>query len=99
MPAYARTNRLPVKFSLKNPALLLAAALLGCSPTYAQWLTQTVSLEPGWNAVFLHVDASQDTLDSLVGNDSSNPILEVWRWNSASVAQFTDSPLQPGHAV
>src|SRR5215467_13501515 len=91
--------RKTVKFSLKNPASLLSAALLSCSPASAQWLTQTISLKPGWNAIFLHVDASQDSLDSLVGNDSSNPILEVWRWNWASVVQFTDSPLQPGPAV
>ena len=24
----------------------------------AQWTSQTVTLKPGWNAIFLHVDAS-----------------------------------------
>ena len=69
-------------------AALLAAAL----PAQAQWLTQSIGLKAGWNAVFLHVDASHDTLDALIGGDGSNPIQEVWRWNPPSVAQFTDSP-------
>src|SRR5262245_15357043 len=67
--------------------------------SHAQWLTQTVSLKPGWNAVFLHVDASHDTLDALVGNACANPRQEVWRWTPASLAQFTASPSQPSPSV
>ncbi len=75
---------------------LVAAALLLNSPwAHAQWLTQTLDLKAGWNAVFLHVDASHDVLDSLVGGDINNPIMEIWRWNPPSLAQFTDSPAQP----
>jgi len=75
---------------------LLATALLGGGQVaYAQWLTQTIGLKAGWNAVFLHVDASQDTLDELVGGDRSNPIQEVWRWTPASTTQFTEDPAQP----
>src|SRR5688572_5136553 len=62
----------------------------------AQWLTQTNALRPGWNAVFLHVDASHATLDQLVGNDLSNPIEEIWSWNPAlPTGQFTESPQLP----
>ena len=64
---------------------------------HAQWLTQSLDLKAGWNAVFLHVDASHTTLDSLVGNDPSNPILEVWQWQPGSTAQFIETPLEPNN--
>ncbi len=77
-------------------SLLLAALWLALVPaTYAQWLTQSLDLKAGWNAVFLHVDASHDTLGNLVGADGTNPILEIWRWNPPSIAQFVDNPSQP----
>ncbi len=76
--------------------LVCLGFLLACAfPTRAQWLTQSFSLKGGWNAVFLHVDASHDTLDALVGSDGANPILEVWRWNPPSTVQFVESPQQP----
>jgi len=62
----------------------------------AQWITQTNSLAPGWNAVFLQVDASYATLDQLVGSDPANPIQEVWYWVPAlPTGQFVDSPQIP----
>ncbi len=79
------------RFSLLLIGLLLATASLG----HAQWITQTIDLKAGWNAVFLHVDPSHDTLNSLVAGDINNPIIEVWRWHPPSVAQFTESPAAP----
>ncbi len=62
----------------------------------AQWVTQTNSLRPGWNSVFLHVDASHSTLDQLVGNDLANPIQEIWQWQPAlPTGQFVESPQLP----
>jgi hypothetical protein len=87
-----------VKWNIKIAVLWI---LMGAAAPvlHAQWLTQTVGLKPGWNAVFLNVDASHDTLNALVGNDVANPIQEVWRWNPASLAQFTASPAQPSPSV
>ena len=79
------------RLSLLLIGLLLATASLG----HAQWITQTIGLKAGWNAVFLHVDPSHDTLNSLVAGDINNPIIEVWRWHPPSVAQFTESPAAP----
>lgn len=83
----------------KNLATRLALSTLllfvGARSGHAQWLTQSIDLKAGWNAVFLHVDASHDTLNALVAGDIANPIIEVWRWNPPSVAQFTESPAQP----
>jgi len=71
-------------------ALFLAAA----TPARAQWMTQNISLHPGWNAVYLHVTATQDTLENLVG--AGSPISEIWLWvPSSSDAHFIANPLQP----
>ena len=76
---------------------LAVAALIACArQAQAQWISQTNSLKPGWNAVFLHVDASHATLDELVGNDSANPIQEIWYWRpSLPTDQFVTSPQFP----
>ncbi len=67
-----------------------------CQQSRAQWITQTNTLKPGWNAVFLHVDASHATLEELVGGDLTNPIQEIWYWQPAlPTGQFIDSPQFP----
>jgi len=83
--------------SVTKQTLLVAVALLaGSFHARAQWLTQTNALKAGWNAVFLHVDASHATLDQLVGNDPTNPIQEIWYWVPAlPTGQFIDSPQVP----
>lgn len=70
-----------------------------CHQGRAQWITQTNALKPGWNSVFLHVDASHATLDQLVGNDLTNPIQEIWYWQPAlPTGQFVESPQVPTSA-
>src|SRR5688572_7361110 len=84
--------------SVRVPFLWLAVVVVAgwCQPAHAQWLTQTNALRPGWNAVFLHVDASHATLDQLVGNDLTNPIKEIWYWQPAlPTGQFIESPQLP----
>lgn len=72
-----------------------ATLLVLASSAPAQWVSQSVELKAGWNGVFLHVDASHTTLEALISGDSSNPIIEVWRWNPPASTQFTDSPQNP----
>src|ERR1041384_915740 len=80
-------------------SVAFAVVAAWCHPGQAQWMTQTNSLKPGWNAVFLHVDASHATLDQLVGNDPSNPIAEIWYWQPAlPTGQFVESPQLPTSA-
>ena len=58
----------------------------------AQWLTQSFNLKPGWNAIFTHVDASYQSLDSLIP-DGAGAIAEIWLWRpTLSTAQFVNSP-------
>lgn len=76
--------------------LVTLLAFLTSVRTHAQWITQSFTLQDGWNAIYLHVDASHDTLDNLIRNDASNPIQEVWLWAApASVQQFVESPQAP----
>ena len=61
----------------------------------AQWQTQSFVLKPGWNAVYLHVDASHVSLDDLILVPNGAPISDVWLWQPAvSTAQFTTTPQQ-----
>jgi hypothetical protein len=48
-------------------------------PAHAQWITQNNVLKAGWNAVYLHVDASHTNVNGLV--NLLDPIEEVWMWS------------------
>ncbi len=79
--------------------LAWVALTMPWSTAWGQWVTQTNRLKAGWNAVFLHVDPSYATLDTLVGNDLTNPIEEVWYWDPGlPTGQFLDSPQLPTDA-
>lgn len=77
----------------------LVCALVGLAlPAQAQWSTQTLQLKVGWNAIFLHVDATHATLEQLVGASAPvvTPIEQVWRWNpNPATHQFVQSPQEP----
>lgn len=76
--------------------LSVAILTLAVPSARAQWVTQSFALKAGWNAVYLHVDASHDTLENLIAADLDNPIIEVWLWAPpASTLQFLQSPQLP----
>ena len=81
---------------VRSLVVLWSVVLLSVVPARAQWVSQSISLKAGWNAVYIHVDPSHSPLSTLVGADLSNPILEVWRWAPpSSTLQFVQSPQQP----
>src|SRR5262245_21449266 len=81
---------------MKQTLLVAVALWAGSFQSHAQWSTQTNVLVAGWNAVFLHVDASHATLNQLVGSDPNNPIQEIWYWAPAlPTGQFVESPQVP----
>jgi hypothetical protein len=85
---------------MKRRVLISIVAVLpllgGIRTGRAQWVTQSFDLKSGWNAVYLHVDASHDTLANLVAADVQNPILEIWLWAPpSSTLQYIQSPQQP----
>ncbi len=61
---------------------------------YAQWQTPTYTLRGGWNAIYLHGDATHASIDTLL---AANPeILAVWRWvPNPNPAQLSSSSLVP----
>jgi hypothetical protein len=85
------------QFNSRLCLLLGAAFMLLCiHPAHAQWKTESFRLKPGWNAIFLHVDAKYADLTTLV---SSTQISEVWLWTpSFDSRQFITSPDVPTNA-
>src|SRR4051812_6551325 len=59
--------------------ILLAGLVVFCALTgQAQWVTQTITLRPGWNAVYLEVEPEPASCDSIF---SKAPLESVWAWN------------------
>lgn len=82
---------------MRNPLHIAAAVLLfAAAPAalHAQWKTETYALKGGWNAIWLHGDATHATPDELFA--AYPEVLEIWRWNpNPDQIQFTDSPSSP----
>ena len=73
--------------------LLLAGLLVSSLETQAQWLSQSFTLKPGWNAIYTHVDVSYIGLDQLL-TDANGPVADIWLWKpSFSTAQFVSDPV------
>ena len=63
-------------------SLCLGLTLLAPLSAKAQWRTQTFDLVKGWNAVYLHVDASYTDIEDFV---EGTPIKEIWFWNPSHI--------------
>jgi hypothetical protein len=77
-------------------ALWMGMTFLTASPASAQWVTQTLNLRAGWNAVFIEVQPEPAECDEVFG---PQPIESVWAWNKRfSPVQFVSDPntLLPG---
>ena len=67
-------------------------SLLFAHSASAQWQSTTFELKGGWNSIYLHGDATHDTIDDLFPAE----VIEVWRWNpNPTQVQFTTDPLIP----
>ena len=74
--------------------LFALSSLLLCSTAHAQWQSTTYTLKSGWNAIYLHGDASYAPPATLFA--AYPAVQEVWRWNpNPTQVQFTTSPLIP----
>lgn len=84
----------PMKRSfLHSLGILLLIQILWTLPASSQWITQTNFLKGGWNAVYLHVDASHATITEVLAD--ATDVDEVWLWSPPSGEQFFDSPQAP----
>jgi hypothetical protein len=89
-PSPAPTTRSQLKRILWGTGFLLIAT------AQAQWVTQSFDLVAGWNAVFLHVDASHAILDDLMADPAYRPIEEIWQWQpEVPAARFSQTPAIP----
>ncbi len=71
-------------------ALVVCAAVLAAPLASAQWTTQTIQLNPGWNAVFLEVTPSPNDTASVF---EGVPVESVWAWNKQfSTVQYIQDP-------
>ena len=72
--------------------LFALGSLLFAVTAHAQWQSTTYTLKGGWNSIYLHGDAKQDSIANLLPAE----VLEVWRWNpNPNQVGFTSSPLVP----
>jgi hypothetical protein len=80
---------------MKTPsALAVIGCILSTATLHAQWKTETYSLKGGWNAIYLHGDATHTTPAELFRNHPE--VLEIWRWNpNPDAVEFNSSPSQP----
>lgn len=76
----------------------IAAGILSALPASAQWISQSIPLVKGWNAIFLHVDDTHESLNSIIDANTNIPVTEVWRWNPPSTRQITDAQ-EPGEVL
>jgi hypothetical protein len=85
-------NSRPILRSKPTVWFLVLVLMFSVGAARAQWLTQSFTLKPGWNAIFTHVDASYQSLDALLP-DANGPVAEIWLWKPTfSTAQFIDTP-------
>ena len=84
----------PMKRSI-SPSLgfFLLIQILWILPASSQWITQTNLLKGGWNAVYLHVDASHAPISEVLA--AATDVEEVGLWTPPSGEQFFDSPQAP----
>lgn len=82
---------------MSRPFQLAALILLLSSQALlAQWKTESYTLKGGWNAIYLHGDATHSTPAELFKNSA---VSQVWRWNpNPNQVQFTSSPAVPSES-
>ncbi len=71
------------------PTMTVALVLWSLAAS-GQWTTQTIPLEPGWNAVFLEVDPEPNATEAVAG---AVPVESIWAWNGRStIVQYIQDP-------
>ena len=74
--------------------LWVVLAGLNVGVVHGQWLDTSYTLKGGWNAIYLHGDASYAPPATLFA--SYPAVQEVWRWNTnPTQVQFLTTPLIP----
>ncbi len=89
MPKQHWTNNYTAR---SKPLAALGLLLLSCPAlTWGQWVTESYTLKPGWNAVWLPLDVTHEAIATFAPAE----IQELWRWNANEAGTFTDTPAGP----
>jgi hypothetical protein len=73
------------------------ALLITSSALFSQYRTESWDLVPGWNAIYLNVDASYDAIDSLLATEYD--IIEVWEWRPNGLDPSLETPISQSTGV
>ena len=74
--------------------LSVLSSLVFAASLHAQWQSTTYTLKGGWNAIYLHGDATYAPPATLFASETE--VTEVWRWNpNPTQVGFTTTPLIP----
>jgi hypothetical protein len=75
---------------VRSAAAIALLVLIPQSGTPAQTITQTITLQPGWNAVWIEVQPTNNTASAVFGN---LPVASVWsRAERVSSVDFIQNP-------
>ena len=74
-------SRCRSRLFLTNSFLFLL--LVRCA-SVAQWVTEEINLQPGWNAIFVNVEPCPEECDDIF---AGTPVESVWKWNRRFVPQ------------
>jgi hypothetical protein len=78
--------------------LLTLTTLFLAATAHAQWQNTVYTLKSGWNAIYLHGDATHAEPDDLFA--AYPAVTEVWRWNpNPDEVQFTSTPMIPSAGI
>lgn len=70
--------------------LICGVVLLFSVNAHAQWTTQSIPLQPGWNSVFVQVEPVDRNLETVL---HGLPVKSVWAWNDrTNPVQFVTDP-------
>lgn len=72
---------------VRNRPWVVLAWMTLTGTVYGQWLEQSITLEAGWNAVFIEVDPQPANADELF---SSQPFVSVWTRTPQALRQLGD---------
>lgn len=71
-------------------ALGWLGAMALATTAHAEWATQSLTLHPGWNAVFLEVQPDDNSCEAVF---DGLPVKSVWQWaRKQQIQQFVQNP-------
>jgi hypothetical protein len=75
---------------MKQSVCAILMTLAAVCVVHAQWAEQSITLNPGWNAVFLEIQPGNSSCDAVF---AGIPVESVWSWNRKFTSiQFIKDP-------